>query len=69
MEHAAEAGIAVNAAKTHLRQLFAKCGCRRQVDLIRLFAADRELLRADSLSGGIDDRSCPELMLWVNCAP
>lgn len=39
-EYADVAGITLNTAKTHLKQLFAKTGSRRQADLVRLFVAD-----------------------------
>ncbi|MBI3707469.1 MAG: helix-turn-helix transcriptional regulator, partial [Proteobacteria bacterium] len=48
MEHAEDAGITLNTAKTHLKQVFAKTGSRRQADLIRKFLADPVLRVAGS---------------------
>ena len=39
-DYAEGAGITLNTAKTHLKQIFAKTGSRRQSDLIRLILAD-----------------------------
>ncbi len=39
-EYAEGAGITLNTAKTHLKQIFLKTGTRRQTDLVRLFASD-----------------------------
>jgi DNA-binding CsgD family transcriptional regulator len=38
-EAAAEFGIAISTAKTHLRAIFAKTGVARQADLVRLGAS------------------------------
>jgi len=47
-DHADSAGITLNTAKTHLKQIFAKTGSRRQADLIRLIVADPVLRLAAS---------------------
>jgi len=47
-DYADRAGITLNTAKTHLKQIFAKTGSRRQADLIRLIAADPVLRLAAS---------------------
>jgi DNA-binding CsgD family transcriptional regulator len=41
-EYAAETGISGNTARTHLKQVFAKAGLRRQADLLRHVHADTE---------------------------
>jgi DNA-binding CsgD family transcriptional regulator/PAS domain-containing protein len=46
-EYAGDAAITLNTAKTHLKQIFAKTGSRRQSDLIRLFVADPILRLAE----------------------
>lgn len=38
-EQAAAQGLSLNTVKTHLKAVFAKTGCRRQSDLVRLLAA------------------------------
>jgi DNA-binding CsgD family transcriptional regulator len=41
LQHYADgAGITLNTAKTHLKQVFAKTGSKRQADLVRMFVAD-----------------------------
>lgn len=47
-DYADSAGITLNTAKTHLKQIFAKTGSRRQADLIRLIVADPVLRLAAS---------------------
>ena len=47
-DYADRAGITLNTAKTHLKQIFAKTGSRRQADLIRLVVADPVLRLAAS---------------------
>jgi len=47
-DHAEGAGITLNTAKTHLKQIFAKTGSRRQSDLIRLILADPVLRLGDA---------------------
>jgi DNA-binding CsgD family transcriptional regulator/PAS domain-containing protein len=47
-DYADSAGITLNTAKTHLKQIFAKTGSRRQADLIRLIVADPMLRLAAS---------------------
>jgi len=39
-DYADDAGITLNTAKTHLKQVFAKTGSKRQTDLVRMFVAD-----------------------------
>ena len=46
-EYAGDAAITLNTAKTHLKQIFAKTGSRRQSDLVRLFVADPILVLAE----------------------
>ena len=47
-DYADSADITLNTAKTHLKQIFAKTGSRRQADLIRLIVADPVLRLAAS---------------------
>ena len=39
-DYAESAGITLNTARTHLKQIFAKTGTKRQTDLVRLFLSD-----------------------------
>jgi DNA-binding CsgD family transcriptional regulator len=48
VEYADGAGITLNTAKTHLKQLFAKTGSQRQADVVRMFVADAVLRLAGS---------------------
>jgi len=48
VDYADRAGISLNTAKTHLKQIFAKTGSRRQADLVRLIVADPVLRLAAS---------------------
>jgi DNA-binding CsgD family transcriptional regulator len=50
IDYADSAGITLNTAKTHLKQVFAKTGSRRQADLVRLIVADPALRLAASHS-------------------
>jgi DNA-binding CsgD family transcriptional regulator len=49
--YADDAGITLNTAKTHLKQLFAKTGSERQSDLVRMFVTDSVLRLAGAQSG------------------
>ncbi|MFZ1108085.1 MAG: hypothetical protein WAN43_07055 [Rhodomicrobium sp.] len=48
-EYAGRRGIALNTAKTQLRQVFVKTGCARQADLVRLLYANSALRLASAL--------------------
>lgn len=50
MDYADCAGITINTARTHLKQLFAKTESRRQTDLVRKFVADPILRLAGARS-------------------
>jgi DNA-binding CsgD family transcriptional regulator len=47
-DHAERAGITLNTAKTHLKQIFSKTGTKRQADLVRLLVSDPTLRLARS---------------------
>jgi DNA-binding CsgD family transcriptional regulator len=48
VDYAESADISLNAAKTHLKQLFAKTGSQRQADVVRMFVTDAVLRLAGS---------------------
>jgi len=45
--YAAAAGVGIGTVRTHLKELFAKVGCHRQADLIRIALSDPVLRLAD----------------------